>query len=183
MPESTARGIDVSKEEEQYLRSAFRRFALPYVLLFAGVAWATTSWLSNDPPAPGSSAEVAALRDQVAALEQTVAKLDARLSKVGTDVERAGSRVGALESRKPAERASSDDTDGLERSLREATRRIAELERRNGSGATSAERIDALTARMQRLEGATRAQASAPAPAAPGAPPALPAAPAPPPAP
>jgi BMFP domain-containing protein YqiC len=179
MPEPTARGIDVSKEEEQYLRSAFRRFALPYVLLFAVLAWATTSWLANDPPA-GSPEEVASLRDKVAALEQTVAKLDGRMTKVGSELERAGSRVGALEGRKPAvERASSDDTAALERSLREATRRIAELERRGGSGATPTERIDGLMARMQRLESAARSQSPAAAPT----PAPVPAAPAPMPAP
>src|SRR2546426_8088509 len=158
-----ARGIDVSKEEEQYLRSAFRRFALPYVVVFAAVAWATTTVMSSDAPT-GSAEEIASLREKVATLEQSIAALEGRVAKVGSELERAGARVGGLETRKPAERASSTDTDALERSLREATRRIADLERRDSGGATPDERIDALVARMQRLEGAARsASASAPA--------------------
>jgi len=54
------------------------------------------------------------------------------------------------------------------------------LEKRGGSGATAAERIDALTARMQRIEGIARSSQPAPATAAPAP---MPAAPAPVPAP
>ncbi|HKA13970.1 MAG TPA: hypothetical protein VKH41_03055 [Myxococcota bacterium] len=166
MPQKTSAGIDVSREEERYLRSAFRRFALPYVLVFAAVAWAATTFVSGDGPA-GSSQETKALRDKVASLEQSVAGLEARLDEVGTELERATGRMGALEGRKP-ERAPAVDTDGLERALGDATRRIAELERQNGSGATAAERIDALAARMQRIESAARPQTAPPtAPAAP----------------
>jgi hypothetical protein len=181
MPEQTARGIDVSKEEEKYLRRAFRRFALPYVIVFALVAWAATTLVSKDVPV-GSEEDVSSLREKVVLLEQSVASLETRVQKVGSEVERAGSRVGALESRKPAEpRASTGDTADLERALRDATRRIAELEKRGGSGgATAAERIDALTARMQRIEGIARSSQPAPATAAPAP---MPAAPAPVPAP
>ena len=180
MPQQTAAGIDVSKEEEKYLRSAFRRFALPYVIAFALVAWATTTLVSKDVPI-GSAEEVSSLREKIASLEQSVASLETRVQKVGSEVERAGSRVGALESRKPSEpRASAGDTADLERTLRDATRRIAELEKRGGSGATAAERIDALTARMQRIEGIARSSQPAPATAAPAP---MPAAPAPVPAP
>jgi len=106
------------------------------------------------------------------------------VGKVGSELERAGTRVGALESRKQqSERAGDTDTSGLERSLRDATRRIADLEKRGGSGASAAERIDALTARMQRIEGIARSSSALqPAPVAP-APAPMPAAPAPAPAP
>jgi hypothetical protein len=174
MPQQTAAGIDVSKEEEKYLRKAFRRFALPYVIVFALVAWATTTLVAKGVPV-GSGEEVSSLREKVASLEQSVASLQARVEKVGSEVERAGSRVGALESRKPAEpRAPAGDTADLERSLRDATSRIAELEKRGGSGATAAERIDALAARMQRIEGIARSSQSAPAPATPAPMPAAP---------
>jgi hypothetical protein len=176
MPQPNSRGIDVSKEEEQYLRSAFRRFALPYVIVFAVMAWATTTVMAKDAPA-GSGEEVSSLREKVAALEQSVAALDGRLAKVGTEIERAGGRVAALETRKPSrEPAAPSDTAELERALRDANRRIADLERRNSSGASAAERIDALAARMQRIEGIARtAPQSAPAPAAPAPAPAAPA--------
>jgi len=165
-----ASGIAVSKEEEQFLRSAFRRFALPYVLVVAAVAWIASTVMSNDAPG-GAPGEVSSLREQVAALEKSVAALDAKIAKVGGELERAGTRVGALENRKAASAPASDDTAALERALRDATRRVAELERRNSANATAAERIDALAARMQRIEGAARASVAptpaAPAPAAP----------------
>jgi hypothetical protein len=94
---------------------------------------------------------------------------------MGSDVERAGKRMSALESAKPA--AVAADTASLERSMREATRRVAELEKRLGDGPMASERIDALTARLHRIESAART-APAPAPAAP-APAPMPAAPVP----
>jgi len=173
-------GISVSKEEEQFLRRAFRRFALPYVLVVAVVAWVASTVLSNEAPG-GSPAEMSSLHDKVAALEESVAALESRIAKVDGEVEKAGTRVGALESRKPASAPEPSDTAALERALRDATRRVADLERRSSANASAAERIDALSARMQRIEGASRAPAAA-APAAP-APASAPAAPAPAPAP
>jgi hypothetical protein len=175
MPQQSSQGIDVSKEEERYLRRAFRRFALPYVFVFAVVAWVATSVVSKEVPA-GSGAELSELREQVGALGQSVAGLEARIDKLGSELERAGTRVSALEKRKPSENAGAPgDTAALERTLRDASRRIAELERRYAGGAPTDERIDALVARVQRIEGIARsAQPSAPAatvPApAPGAP-------------
>lgn len=178
MPQQNSRGIEVSKEEERYLRSAFRRFAVPYVFVFAVLAWATTTVMSKEAPS-GSGAELSSLRESVVALEQSVAALEQRMDQVGAEVEKAGSRVGALETRRPAkDTAASGDTAALERALRDANRRIADLERRNGSGATAAERIDALVARMQRIEAIARSappSATAPVPAAPAPAPAAPA--------
>jgi hypothetical protein len=176
MPQQTSGGIDVSKEEEKYLRRAFRRFALPYVLMFALVAWATTTLVSKDAPA-GSGEELSSLREKVASLE-------GRVEQVSSEIEQAGRRVVALESRKPVDqRTASEDTAGLERTLRDATRRIAELEKRGDAGAPAAERIDALAARLQRIEGIARSLALAPSAPAALAPSPMPAAPAPAPAP
>jgi predicted nucleic acid-binding Zn-ribbon protein len=184
MSQQDSRGIEVSKEEEQYLRSAFRRFAVPYLFVFAVLAWATTAVMSKDAPT-GAGEDLSSLNDKVAALEKSMAGLEERVAKVDADLVRAGTRVGALESRKPSrEAAPAADTDALERALRDASRRIADLEKRNGSGATTAERIDALTARMQRIEGLARSFATAAPPAVPTPAPApMPAAPAPAPAP
>ena len=167
-------GIDVSKEEEQFLRRAFRRFALPYVLVVAAVAWIASTVAASDAPS-GSSQEMSSLLDKIAGLEKSVAVLDARIAKVDGELARAGSRVGALESRKLAAVTAPGDTAELEKTLRDATRRVAELERRNAANATAAERIDALTARLHRIESAARAGSApaampvpvAPAPAAP----------------
>jgi hypothetical protein len=66
------------------------------------------------------------------------------------------------------ENVPTDDTASLERSLREATRRAADLEKRMSEGATASERIDALSARLHRIESVARtAPAPAPVPAAP----------------
>ena len=179
MPKSS-NGIDVSREEERYLRRAFRRFAVPYVFVFAVLAWATTAVMSKNAPA-GSPKELSSLRESVAALEQSVVALKTKMDTMGAELERAGSRVGALETRKSnRDTAASPDTAELERALNDASRRIADLERRNGSGgASAAERIDALAARMQRLEATARSAApsmpAAPAPAAPAPAPAAPA--------
>ena len=173
-------GISVSKEEEKFLRHAFRRFALPYVLVVAVVAWVASTVMAKDAPA-GSPADVSSLHEQLAALEKSVAALETRVAKVDGELAKAGTRVGALESRKSAAVSEPTDDSALERALRDATRRVADLERRANAGASAAERIDALAARMQRIEGASRALA-APAPIAP-APAPMPAAPAPAPAP
>src|SRR4029453_4911378 len=70
MTQQNSRGIDVSKEEEQYLRSAFRRFAVPYLFVCAVMAWATTTVMAKDAPA-GSGEEMSSLREKVAAVEQS----------------------------------------------------------------------------------------------------------------
>jgi len=164
-----ARGIDVSAEEERYLRTAFRRFALPYVLAFAAVAW-LASMLAGDPG--GASPEaVSALEEEVAGLRGTVASLEERLAVMGADLERAGGRMTALEKRKASE-ASADPE--LEEKLGAATRKIASLETRIAEQAAG-ERLDALAARMTKLESAQRSPSPAPAPAAPAPRPAAPA--------
>ena len=178
MPKQTAQGIDVSKEEEKYLRRAFRRFALPYLIAVGVLSWAIATAVSRDVVSPSEPpAELAATSEQLARIEQSLAVLESRVAKMGSDVERAGKRMSALESAKSSTVASAGDTASLERSLRDATRRVAELEKRLGDGATAEERIDALTTRLHRVESAART-APAPVPAAP-APAPVPAAPAP----
>jgi hypothetical protein len=176
MPDKTAQGIDVSREEEKYLRRAFRRFALPYLIGLAALTWAVTTAASRGGVAPGeSSAELAMANDKLSRIEQSLIELDSRVSKMGTDVDRAGKRMSALEAKPNSAPAS--DTASLERSLRDAMRRVADLEQRLGDGPSTAERIDALTTRLHRIESAART-APMPAPAMP-APAPVPAAPAP----
>jgi polyhydroxyalkanoate synthesis regulator phasin len=108
---------------------------------------------------------VSALEEEVADLRETVASLEERLGAVGAGLEKAGGRVAALEKRKvPA-----DADPGLERKLRDANAKIETLERRVAEQAAG-ERLDALSARMTKLEGAQRAPV--PAAPAPGPPPA-----------
>jgi hypothetical protein len=96
MPEIQGDRLDVSAEEQRYLRRAFRRFALPYVLLgfaLGAVTAALPLWIEAQPQASGdageprSREELAALRSELATLsertlgtEQTLVKLRERLS-------------------------------------------------------------------------------------------------------
>src|SRR5262245_25982066 len=92
-------GLAVSKEEEKFLRSAFRRFALPYVVVIAVVAWIASTVASSDAPT-GSPKEMSSLLEKVAALEKSVGALEGRIAKVDGELARAGTRVGALEKSK-----------------------------------------------------------------------------------
>jgi polyhydroxyalkanoate synthesis regulator phasin len=165
MPQN-AQGIHVSAEEERYLRTAFRRFALPYVIAFAVLAWVASMFAGSD--SGGASTEtVSALEEEVAGLRETVASLEERLGAVGAALEKAGGRVAALERRKVPAATAADS--GLERNLRDANAKIETLERKIAEQAAG-ERLDALAARMTKLEGAQRAPV--PAAPAPGPPPA-----------
>jgi hypothetical protein len=94
-------GIAVSKEEEQFLRSAFRRFALPYVLVVAAVAWIASTVMSNDAPS-GSPREMSSLLEKVTALEKSVAALEGRIAKVDGEIEKAGTRVARSRAASPS---------------------------------------------------------------------------------
>jgi len=70
-------GLDVSAEEERYLRGAFRRFALPYLfatLAMVGVAIAAVSLASGDP-ADGETEELESLVAEAASLREALAGL------------------------------------------------------------------------------------------------------------
>jgi predicted RNase H-like nuclease (RuvC/YqgF family) len=168
MPEQNALGIDVSKEEEKYLRRAFRRFALPYVIAFAAVSWVIAMAVTRDDSAPDAPpAELVSANQKLPAMERSLAALEERVAKMSAEVERAGKRMSALEKAKPVS-VPTADTATLKDSLREATRRVADLEKRMSEGAPASERIDALSARLHRIESVARtAPAPAPVPAAP----------------
>jgi hypothetical protein len=108
-------GLDVSAEEERYLRGAFRRFAVPYLvatLAMAGVAVAAVSLTSDDPTDGGSEeleslvAEAASLREAIAGVREELrdhaATADARLAKLESGfahVDASGSADAELVSR------------------------------------------------------------------------------------
>jgi polyhydroxyalkanoate synthesis regulator phasin len=166
MPQKNAQGIDVSAEEERFLRSAFRRFALPYAIGFAAIAG--LAWLMSGSDGEGASPEaMAALRAEVEALRISVATLEEQLVSMGADVTKAGSRVAALE-KKTASNAKAADPD-LEKKLRDATSRVSRLEKQLADQAIG-ERFDALAQRMTKIERESRA--APPMPAAPAQPPA-----------
>ena len=89
-------GIDVSSEEERYLRRAFHRFALPYLLGIAVVVWAAASLWSGG--GTGASPEaVTELHDEVAALRESVADLEGRLAAADAGMATIGKRLAAHE--------------------------------------------------------------------------------------
>ncbi len=170
MPQKNAQGIDVSAEEERFLRGAFRRFALPYVIGFAVIAGVAAMLGGSD--GEGASPEVvAALQVEVETLEEKVARLETQLTSLGVEVSRAGERVATLE-KKPAQAKPSSDP-ALAKKLRDATSRVAELEKKLADQAIG-ERFDALAQRMGRIERETRSSsapaAMAPLPSAPSQP-------------
>jgi hypothetical protein len=108
MPEIGSEGLDVSAAEERYLRGAFRRFAVPYLiatLAMAGVAVAAVSLGSGDPVADGSEeleslvAEAASLREAIAGVRQELrdhaTDASARLAKLESGFARVESGGGA----------------------------------------------------------------------------------------
>ncbi len=145
MSQKNHHGIDVSEAEERFLRRAFRRFALPYLLAFAVVAWGLASLLA--PGGGASPAEVSELREQVDALRESIAGIEGRFAALDSAVAKARERVASLEKRGPAKA----DTSAIESDLREATRLVASLEKQIREQAAG-ERIDALAARMTRME-------------------------------
>jgi hypothetical protein len=169
MPKKQAQGIDVSAEEERYLRKVFRRFAIPYVVAFAALVG--VGFLLGGSGGGGASSEsLLALEQEVEQLRATVAALEARLGSVGDDLERAGGRVAALEQQKKDAAKTADPA--LEQKVSDATRRVNDLEKKLADQAVS-ERFDALAARMTKIEGQARASLAT-SPTAPVAPPAAP---------
>lgn len=140
MPEWRGQELEVSPEEEALLRSAFRRYALPYLagtmaLAVAGVGLA----LAVARPAPDSASRVDAdlvegLRAEAEALRQKSAALEGRIGAVEAKTASAVQRLGALEGRtealaqRPTAGAPDPAVANLARELRQAEQRVAALE-------------------------------------------------------
>lgn len=170
MPEVNERGIDVSKEEERYLRRTFRRFALPYVAALAVFAWAVSSW-----PGDAAPPELGSLGQDLETALASIAALEQRVEATSRVAEQAG-RQAAAASKRGGAGTSSAELEKLEGELRAAQRRIAQLEAKLQDKGAHA-RIDALSDRIGRVERnvdsiarsepAPRPVPAAPAPAAP----------------
>ena len=177
MPEVVGGHLDVSAEEQRYLRRTFRRFALPWLVMAGAIgalAGAAPRWIDatpeNDTAGDGAHAreEVGSLRGEIAALSQRVVGLEGALTKTRD-------RLVELEGRSSV----SNDTGGLDaeeldRRLEVFGARIDALESRADSGGDAASvdvhgldaQIAALAERLARLEtqGAPRPDAPADAP-------------------
>src|SRR5262245_55309610 len=90
MPEVTGDHLDVSAEEQRYLRRTFRRFALPWLLTAAAIgalAGAAPRCIEATPEtgAPDDAAhateDVGPLRGEIAALSQRIVGLEDAVTK------------------------------------------------------------------------------------------------------
>jgi hypothetical protein len=156
--------LDVSKEEERFLRRAFRRFAWPYLLasllalgLGAGSLWVVQTGAGAGQDASESEAliaESASLRDALASLRQ---ELDARGEQTGTLVK----RLDALD-RGFAE-VTAGTSANMEGRLEAAHQRINALEARLAASAGDGlvGRLAKLESRLQQLEQLPPAPAAA----------------------
>ena len=144
MPQVSDQGLDVSQEEERYLRKTFRRFALPYVVALAVFAW-IVSWTSGggQPPALDE------IEQELAGAKASIEELAGRVDAANAKADEAGKRAAALSSR--SDGASEADLEALQGELRSATRRIAQLEARLKTEGAN-ERIDAISDRIGRVE-------------------------------
>jgi hypothetical protein len=168
MPEVQGNHLDVSREEERYLRRTFRRFALPYVVLglaLGAFAGALPGWLG---PEGGQASPVddSRLREEITALRGDVASLSQRAVAAESALARTRDRLVALEGRSSTSTGSTDDAEEITRRVEGSLRRIEVLEQQisSGAGAGAAdatrleERVAALGGRLARLEGELRAE-------------------------
>lgn len=135
MPEIDTHGLEVSKEEERYLRKAFRRFALPYVLalgVLVGVWGAMTGFRLGPAHDPKESTEVQGLITESASLRQAIGALRADLDAAAARAEEGVTRVSSLEKRveQIADATEAVGASKLRRRLEEAHQRINTLDAR-----------------------------------------------------
>lgn len=169
MPEIHGGEFQVSKQEERYLRRAFRRFALPYVvvLLAALGAWgAVTGFRLGPAHDPAGSSEVQSLIAEAASLRQAIGALREELDGVARRAEEGVSRVSSLEKRvaKLADATEAIGATALRRRLEQAHQRINALDARV-EAVTAAARANAEATRLSER----RREQAPPPPASPGA--------------
>jgi len=167
MPEVQGNQLEVSREEERYLRRTFRRFALPYVVLglaLGAFAGALPGWLGTEG-GPASPVDDSRLREEITALRGDVASLSQRAVAAESALARTRDRLVALEGRSGPASGSSDDAEAITRRVEQSLRRIEVLEQQVSGGAAAPavdaarleERVAALGGRLARLEGEIRA--------------------------
>jgi predicted nucleic acid-binding Zn-ribbon protein len=178
MPEVKGQKLDVSAEEQAFLRRCFRRFAMPYVVAgvaLGAIAGAAPGWISTSPAAPqAASADDGRLREELASLKSELAALSQRAVSAESTLAKTRERLVALEQRGPSSGdGGSADTSALQGRVDATARRLESLEARVGSGGNAASAADTrriddqfatLGSRLARIEGEMRAaRESAPA--------------------
>jgi hypothetical protein len=157
MPHAHGDSIEVSREEERYLRGAFRRFALPYLAVTALVAGLLGALLGGGGPDTDPS-ELAAVQEESASLRADLTAVVGRLdSELGGAIERMGALERKAEASEPARELAE-----LREDIDAVSRRISSVEASRGAAGLEEveERLAALEERFLRIE---RARAAAPA--------------------
>lgn len=138
MPELQQDGLDVSAEEERYLRRVFRRFALPYLALILALVGYAVFAPQFGPPAPDSTAaeleglvaEAASVREAIAVLRdelrEQAGKATTRLNALEGGVAKLSDDVQVAKAPRPSRAPSAE----LKGRMDEANQRINALERR-----------------------------------------------------
>ena len=168
MPQVKGEKLDVSAEEQRFLRRCFRRFALPYVVAgvaLGALAGAAPGWIATAPEQVAASddgrmqEELTALRSELAALSQRAVSAESTLAKTRE-------RLVAIEQRSSVSGdGGSADTSALEGRVDATARRLESLEARVGSGGNAAavgtrqieDQFAMLGSRLARIEGELRA--------------------------
>lgn len=162
MPEVHGEHLDVSAEEQRYLRRVFQRFALPYVLMglvVGALAGAGPRWIDAQPE-PAAAVEDPHLREQIAAMRGELAALSQRVVGAEAALAKTRDRLVELEGRSGSTEVGLFDTDELGRRFDAIGSRIEALETRFEAGGASAQgtldleqQLAKLGSRMARVEG------------------------------
>ena len=176
MPDVTSQGLDVSAEEQRFLRRTFLRMALPWVAALMLFTW----WMSPGDASRGPDPEeLAAVKAELLELRSSVSALRDGLSRADRRAAAAAELAESLEGRDDS--ASASQLAGLEREVRRASQRVGALEKQLGE-VPIVQRFDALGDRLAGVEerlARQRTPSAAPSPAPARSGPALPAAPVP----
>jgi uncharacterized protein involved in exopolysaccharide biosynthesis len=135
MPEIESGSFEVTKEEERYLRRAFRRFARPYLialLALVGVWGAMAGFRVGPAHDPAESPEIQGLISESASLRQAIASLREELAQVAARAEEGVNRISSLEKRvaRISEATEAVGAARLRKRLEEAHQRINALDAR-----------------------------------------------------
>ena len=169
MPEVQGNSLDVSAEEQRFLKRCFRRFAMPYVVggvMLGALAGAVPGWISTAPEQTVAAddsrlrEDLAALRSELAALSQRAVSAEAALAKTRERVVSIEQRAGA-----GSGIAGVADSAQLEGRVEANDRRIDALEARVGSASAAApadtrqieDQLATIGSRLARIEGEQRA--------------------------
>jgi hypothetical protein len=164
MPEVRGDRLEVSAEEERYLRRAFRRFALPWLILagaLGALIGALPRWIEANPE-PTVAAEPPQAREPNGELRGDIAAVSQRVVGAESAVANLRDRVALLESQSGGSGSGARGSDAIDQRFDAFASRIAALESRLGAedGSAPAEalhlekQLDSLDARLARLEAA-----------------------------